>query len=176
MAVNALISGPVYGGAGLWVDSLEREFGWSRTQLSIAFSIGQLEGSLAAPMVGFLIDRFGGKKMIMVGAVFAACGFLIMRQTRPVSDDITNWIAPMIFYISYIVIMIGVSLGSWIPTSVIINCWFNRFRSFALSVGSVGFAIGTFAIVPILAFLVNPAYLGWRGTAVLLVFVFICLC
>ena len=175
MVVNALISGPVYGGAGLWVDSLEREFGWSRTQLSIAFSIGQLEGSLAAPMVGFLIDRFGGKKMIMVGAVFAACGFLIMSQTRPVSDDITNWFDPMVFYISYIVIMIGVSLGSWIPTSVIINSWFNRFRSFALSVGSVGFAIGTFAIVPILAFLVNPAYLGWRGTAVLLVLVFICL-
>ena len=78
MVVNALISGPVYGGAGLWVDSLESEFGWSRTQLSIAFSIGQLEGSLAAPMVGFLIDKFGGKKMIMVGAVFAACGFLII--------------------------------------------------------------------------------------------------
>ena len=173
MVVNALISGPVYGGAGLWVDSLEREFGWSRTQLSIAFSIGQLEGSLAAPMVGFLIDKFGGKKMIMVGAVFAACGFLVMSQTRPISDDISNWFDPLIFYISYIVIMIGVSLGSWIPTSVIINSWFNRFRSFALSVGSVGFAIGTFAIVPILAFLVNPAYLGWRGTSIMLVFVFL---
>ena len=175
MVVNALISGPVYGGAGLWVDSLESEFGWSRTQLSIAFSIGQLEGSLAAPMVGFLIDKFGGKKMIMVGAVFAACGFLIMSQTRPISDDINNWFDPLIFYVSYVVIMIGVSLGSWIPTSVIINSWFNRFRSFALSVGSVGFAIGTFAIVPILAFLVNPSYLGWRGTSIMLVFVFLCL-
>ena len=67
MFINAMISGPVYGGAGLWVNSLENEYGWSRTQLSIAFSIGQLEGSLAAPLVGFLIDRFGGKRTIMIG-------------------------------------------------------------------------------------------------------------
>ena len=175
MFINAMISGPVYGGAGLWVNSLENEYGWSRTQLSIAFSIGQLEGSLAAPLVGFLIDRFGGKRTIMIGAVFAAFGFLIMSQTRPISNEISNWFDPLIFYIAYVVIMVGVSLGSWIPTSVILNSWFNKFRSLALSVGSVGFAVGTFAIVPILAFLVNPNLIGWRGTAFILVFVFVLL-
>lgn len=164
--MNAVISAPAYGATGLWIDSLESEFGWSRTQLSIAFSLGQLEGSIAAPIVGYLIDKIGGKKVACMGAMVSAIGFLFLSQTVPITESRENWLDPTIFYISYITIMFGVTLGGWIPMTVIINNWFSKNRSLAMSIGSVGFSVGTFAIVPLLAILISSEYVGWQATAV----------
>ncbi|MDC0035061.1 MFS transporter [Chloroflexi bacterium] len=165
LVVNAVISAPAFGATGLWINSLETEFGWSRTQLSIAFSLGQLEGSIAAPFVGYMIDKIGGKKVACIGAIVSSIGFLCLSQTIPVTESRENWLDPAIFYISYVTIMFGVTLGGWIPMTVIINNWFSKHRSLAMSIGSVGFSIGTFAIVPLLAILIESEYVGWKFTA-----------
>lgn len=170
--VNAILSGPSFGATGLWVDSLEREFGWTRAQLSLAFSLGQLEGSIAAPIVGFLIDRFGGKKIALSGAFVASLGFVCLSQVRPFTPGLSEWNDPVIFYAAYVLMMLGITLGGWIPMTVIINNWFYRRRSLAMSIGSVGFSVGTFAIVPALAILISPDNLGWRNTALLIALVF----
>ena len=59
LLVNGLASGPVWSGVGIWVKALELQFGWSRAQLTGAFSLAQLEGSLMGPLLGYLIDRLG---------------------------------------------------------------------------------------------------------------------
>tara|TARA_A100001037_G_C15142807_1_gene634709 strand:- start:2182 stop:3456 length:1275 start_codon:yes stop_codon:yes gene_type:complete len=166
LVVNAVISAPAYGATGLWIDSLEAEFGWSRTQLSVAFSLGQLEGSIAAPLVGYLIDKVGGKKVACIGAIVSSLGFLLLSQTVPITESRENWLDPAIFYLSYVTIMFGVTLGGWIPMTVIINNWFSKNRSLAMSIGSVGFSVGTFAIVPFLAILISSEDVGWKITAV----------
>ena len=56
--------------------------------------------------------------------------------------------------------------------TVIINNWFHKKRSLAMSIGSVGFSVGTFAIVPALAILVSPDNLGWRNTALMIALIF----
>ena len=173
LAVNAILSGPTYGATGLWIDSLERDFGWARGQLSWAFSLGQLEGSIAAPIVGYLIDRFGGKKIAISGAFVGVLGYLLLSVTEPFSPEITGWNDPLIFYIAYLVIMLGSTLGAWIPMTVIINNWFDKRRSLAMSIGGLGFSVGTFAIVPLIALLILPENLGWRLTAVLIALIFL---
>ena len=164
--VNAILSAPAFGATGLWVDSLEAEFGWSRTQLAIAFSLGQLEGSAAAPLVGYLIDKIGGRKVSMIGTAVSILGFVLLALTTPVTDSREHWFDPAIFYLAYCTIMFGGTLAGWIPMTVIINNWFDRQRSLAMAIGSVGFSVGTFAIVPLLAYMVNPEILGWKWTAV----------
>ena len=67
LIITSSISAPVFAGVGVWIDSLEQHFGWSRTQLAIAFSLGQLEASIAGPIVGILVDRIGAKKVIFTG-------------------------------------------------------------------------------------------------------------
>ena len=171
--VNAILSGPSFGSTGLWIDALEREFGWTRAQLSIAFSLGQLEGSIAAPIVGYLIDKFGGKRVSLSGAFVAAVGFVCLSSTFPFTPGTSLWNDALVFYLAYVLIMLGVTLGGWIPMTVIINNWFDKRRSLAMAVGSVGFSIGTFAIVPFLAFLITADKLGWRSTALLVSFVFL---
>ena len=173
LAVNAILSGPTYGATGLWIDSLERDFGWARGQLSWAFSLGQLEGSIAAPIVGYLIDRFGGKKIAISGAFVGVLGYLLLSVTEPFSPENTGWNDPLIFYIAYLVIMLGSTLGAWIPMTVIINNWFDKKRSLAMSIGGLGFSVGTFAIVPLIALLILPENLGWRLTAVLIALIFL---
>lgn len=173
LVINAIISSPVYGGAGLWVNALEEQYGWGRTQLAIAFSLGQLEGSVVAPLVGYLLDRFGGKKVSVTGAIIAAIGFLCLSQTIPVTDTRDHWLDPTIFYIAYVIIMLGVSLAAWIPMTFLINNWFNKNRSLAMSIGSSGFSLGTFAIVPLLAILMDPEHLGWKTTAFCIAIIFL---
>ncbi|GIS64820.1 MAG: hypothetical protein CM1200mP3_10680 [Chloroflexota bacterium] len=115
LAVNSILSAPTYGGTGLWIDSLENHFGWTRTQLSIAFSLGQLEGSIVSPFVGYLIDRYGGKKISICGVIIASFGFICLSQTINLTSDTTSWIDPLIFYVSYMIIMLGVKLGRLDP-------------------------------------------------------------
>ena len=166
MFVNALLSTPLYGAAGLWVNALEEEFGWTRTQLTIAFSLGQLEGSIMSPLVGYIIDKIGGKKLVILGFIITAIGFLCLTQVTPITDSRSEWSDPLLFYAAYMIITLGVSMGGWIPMTVIVNSWFEKRRSLALSLGSVGFSIGTFLLVPFMAIIIKPENLGWRATAV----------
>ena len=71
LIVNAILSAPSFGAAGLWIDALETEYGWTRTQLAIAFSLGQLEGTITSPLVGYLIDKIGAKKTALTGTFIA---------------------------------------------------------------------------------------------------------
>ena len=168
LVVNFLLSGPAYGSTGLWIDSLEKEFGWGRTQLSVAFTLGQFEGGIAGPFVGYLIDKIGGKKVAIIGVLVASAGFFLLSQTVPLNNNPNSLLSPLIFYVAYILIMMGNTMGGFIPMMVIINNWFTRYRSLAMAIFSLGFSLGTFIIVPLLAVLMAPSNLGWRTTAILI--------
>jgi len=158
LLVNALTSSPVFGGIGVWVDALEREFSWSRTQLSIAFSLGQLEGSVMGPIIGMSVDRIGPKKVLFIGISIIGLGFVLLSFVS------TIWM----FYLSFAVIMLGASAGGWLPLMTAINNWFDKRRSMAMGLGGLGFSIGSFILVPALAWLVNPNHYGWQTTSLTL--------
>ena len=52
LLATGLASGPIWSGVGIWVKALELHFGWSRAQLTGAFSLAQPEGSLIGPFMG----------------------------------------------------------------------------------------------------------------------------
>ena len=153
--LNSVTGTPAFGAIGVWIDSLESEFGWSRTQLSWAFSLGQLEGSLIGPIIGVLVDKFGSKKVVLGGVMLCGIGFALLSFTQSL---------PM-FYVSYGILMMGASGGGWLPMMTVINNWFNKRRSMAMGFGSVGFSFGGFLMVPALAWLVMPENAGWRMTS-----------
>jgi MFS family permease len=161
--LNAVTGVPVFGAVGVWIDALESEFGWSRTQLALAFSLGTLEGSIVGPVVGIIVDRIGARRVVLVGVTIIGVGFLILSQTRGL------WI----FYVAYAVIMLGASGGGWLPMMTVINNWFDRKRSLAMGFGGLGFSMGGFILVPLLAWLAVPDNLGWRFTAMGLGLLFI---
>src|ERR687883_383354 len=43
------------------------DFGWSRAETSIAYSVSQLVGGASSPLVGFLVDRLGPRRLVLLG-------------------------------------------------------------------------------------------------------------
>ncbi len=165
LLVNGLASGPIWSGVGIWVKALELHFGWSRAQLTGAFSLAQLEGSLIGPLMGYLIDRLGPRRMVFIGLVIAGLGFIMFSRTNNL----------LTFYVSYGLIMLGSAAGTWLPLMTAVNRWFIRKRSMAMAVAAEGSPLGGLLLLPVLAWAVTPGHFGWSTTALWIGVVFLTL-
>ncbi len=156
--IMAIGTVPLFQGMSVWFIVLEGQFGWTRTQLSLAFSLTRVEGSIMGPISGYLIDRLGPRRLVMVGLLIAGGGFLLMGRMQELWH----------FYASFVVISIGAGLGTWMPMMTVLNNWFNRNRSIAMALAMEGFLIGGVLLVPLLAWAIDPdipGRVGWRNTA-----------
>ena len=135
-----LMSLTVFQGLGTILVALERQFGWSRTALSGAFSLARVEGAILGPIEGFLVDRVGTQKMVLIGYILMGLGFLWLGQVK------TLWA----FYASFMTITLGSGLGGWLAIIAMVNNWFTRQRSFAMASAMSGIHFGGL-LVPLLA-------------------------
>ena len=131
---------------------LRDEFGWGRNVFSIAFSMARVETGFLGPIEGWLIDRWGPRRIMQIGVVMLGIGMLMFSQLQ----------SPAMFIASFLVMSIGASFASFMPVSVAIVNWFERRRARALSVLSLGMASGGL-LVPILIYCIQEV--GWRQTA-----------
>ena len=154
-AILQLLHGALFGQAyGAYVVVLTREFGWSRTVLSGASALREMETGLIGPLQGWLVDRIGPRRVARIGIVITAIGFLLFSRMN----------SPTTFYISFVVIAVGASLMGYITITTAIVNWFERRRSTALSLVSVGGALGG-VVVPLT--IVAFEVFGWRNTALI---------
>jgi MFS family permease len=154
----ALGSVPVFQGMPVWSRVMEGYFGWSRTQLSLAFTLTFMEVSLIGPLAGFLIQRLGPRQVMLIGLMFMGGGFLLFSQVQDL------WM----FYLAFALVSIGSGLGSWLPLMTVLNSWFVRRRSTAMAMAMEGSALGGIVLVPALAWAIDPENFGdesWRTVA-----------
>ena len=137
---------------GLYIAVLSDEMGWSKTTLSGAAALQSVEAAIIGPVLGWMMDRMGPQKMIRWGMVLFAAGLLLLSQVDSVGS----------FYASAILMAIGASLGGYFPLSVALVQWFEKFRARALSIMSLGLAMGGL-VVPLMAW--SMQQWGWRATA-----------
>ncbi|MDE2687578.1 MAG: MFS transporter [Chloroflexota bacterium] len=150
-----LMSATVFQGVGTFFVALERNFGWNRTTLSGAFSLSRAEGALLGPVEGFLVDRLGTRKMVVVGYLIMGLGFVFFSQIESVWQ----------FYVAYLTISLGSGIGGWIAFVTLINNWFARRRALAMSVAVSGIQFGGF-LVPMMAWGIENE--GFRLTALVI--------
>jgi len=149
---------PFFQGMPAWNVALENHFHWSRGQLALAFSLSRVEGSIMGPVGGYLTDRLGPRRMVLVGLLILGAGFLLFSQVRQLWQ----------FYLAFVVMSMGAGMGTWLPMMTVLNNWFIRRRSIAMAIAMDGFYIGGIVLVPALAWAIDPAQpdrIGWRGTA-----------
>lgn len=72
--IGLYVGGVVYYGFTAFFEPLIEEFGWSYTQISFAASLRGLEMGIFAPLIGFLVDRFGSRKLILCGTITVGFG------------------------------------------------------------------------------------------------------
>ena len=139
-ALLTLMSIVVFQGMGTLMVGLERQFNWSRFAMSGAFALARAEGAILGPLEGFIIDRFGARRMILIGYVTMGIGYVLMSQID------TLWQ----FYATFMIITLGSGLGGWLAIISVVNNWFIRKRSLAIATAMSGVQFGGF-LVPVLA-------------------------
>ena len=162
---------PLFHAMQIWAVALEQHYGWTRTQLSWALTLTRIEGGIMGPIEGYLTDKLGARRMILMGLMILGGGFLLFSQMDAFPREHALWV----FYAAYMVMALGQGLGSWLPMMTTINNWFSRQRAKAVGWASVGSRLGALLLVPAIAWAIDPEYdrLGWSVTA--LIFGIVCL-
>ncbi len=153
--ISLYTAGTVFYGFTVIFEPIAAEFGWSYTQISLAASLRGLEMGFLAPLVGFLADRLGPRRLILAGSVVAAGGLLLLSRT----DNLAT------FYGAFVLISIGLSTCSMTVLTAAVASWFRRRIGLATGIAISGFGLGGL-MIPLLVQLV--ASYDWRVTVVLL--------
>jgi len=132
------------------------ELGLSRAATSFAFSLARAQGSFASPLVGYLVDRYGPKPMMITAAFLAGTGYILFSRVY----DYTSF---LIVYLG--VISISFTAGFVHAPTIVANSWFIRLRARAMTVVSAAVPIGGAIITPALAVLIRT--MGWRQSALI---------
>ena len=171
-----LMSLTVFQGLGTMLVALERQFGWSRTALSAAFSLARVEGAVLGPIEGFIVDRAGTRRMVLIGYIMMGLGFIWLSQIDMLGQlgllSGLSFILKVLpfetldeslihFYGSYMFVSLGAGLGGWLAIITMINNWFLRRRSFAMASSMSGIHLGGL-LIPAFAFAIDTY--GFEGT------------
>lgn len=137
---------------GTLVKPLENEFGWQRGELSFALTMTNIAVVIASPLLGFIIDRTGVRRVLIPSIILM--GLAVLSMTL-LNGNIWH------FYIMYLLIPI---LGAGtLPQSYsrTIISWFKRRRGLALGIALSGFGVGA-AFIPSFTQVMIDSF-GWRA-------------
>ena len=151
LALFSIVGLALYG-LPLYYDFMVREFGWSRTQVTSGNALSKLIiGPLFGFLAGWIIDRFGPRRIMLVGILLAG-GALI---------GLGGMTALWMFYAFYLLNAIGYVCGGPLPNQVLLSQWFKEGRGKAMGFAYLGIGIGG-ALVPWLSYWMVQWW-GWRG-------------
>ncbi len=153
-AIQALHSGLLTQAFGSYAVLLQRDYGWSKTNFSAAFSLMRAESGLLGPLQGWAIEKYGTRLIMQVGVIVMGAGMIGFSQIQNLLQ----------FFIALLVAAIGASLSGFLSITSATVGWFERNRAKALSLSGTGFAIGGIVTPGVVWVLRN---LGWRWTAAL---------
>ena len=125
--------------------------GVSRAAISLVFSLSRSEGGPVSPVAGWVIDRFGPKPVLLIGAALSGIGFLLLARTENI------WTFGLV-YLG--MITLGSDLAFSNSLSALINNWFLRRRALAMSSYHAVSSLTPAILVPLLALLIAAE--GWR--------------
>lgn len=138
-------------GFGAFVGPLQSEFGWQRGELSFAQVVINLTGTLVAPVLGLLVDRYGVKR-VLAPSTFAL-GILV-ASLYLLTDNIWHF-----YTVWFLVALLGCAASPLCYSRVIVN-WFDDRRGIALGIGLSGVGLGA-ALMPVVAQALISGF-GWR--------------
>ncbi|MFC1914257.1 MFS transporter [Chloroflexota bacterium] len=151
---SSFYSAVVLYGFTAYFSPLNAEFGWSYTAISVVASIRGLESGLVDFIIGFALDRFGGRRIASIGCFVIGVGFLMLSRVNSLG----------MFYLLFIIIFIGSSSLGSVFVAHIVAQWFQKKFGLVYGIVVAGFGAGGSAVPGIVHLLDN---LGWRNTFII---------
>ena len=138
-------------GLGSFVNPIQHEFGWSRAQITSGAAIVSIGVALASLPMGVLLDRFGARRVGLVGVLMMATAVALLSTA---TGTISNWLL-----LWAVIAMSAAWVQAPVWTSAVVS-HFDRARGLALGVTLCGTSFAVFAM-PLLATWLVGAF-GWR--------------
>lgn len=141
-------------GFPVFILPVKESFDTSLATVSLVFSLSRSESGPTGPIAGWLIDRYGPRVILFLGAAMSGVGFLLLAQTPNI------WAFGLV-YLG--VITTGSNMGFSYAMATLINNWFHRRKSLAMSSYQAIDSLIPALLVPVLALTI--ALWGWRSTS-----------
>ena len=143
--------GPAVATLSIFVEPLTREFGWSRTALSGAVSLGGVLAALSSPLIGPLLDRHGSRLTLCIAVLVTGAAMMLLSLTQSL----------LVFYLLFCIARMNWAGPFDLGIYGGVNNWFVKRRAFATSVATLAQMAGLVAM-PLIAQLAMRQH-GWRG-------------
>jgi len=149
------LAGTIFYGFTTIFEPIADEMGWSYTQISFAASLRGMEMGLLAPFIGILVDRWGPRRLIFIGAILAATGLFLLGRTMSLG----------MFYGAFALIALGMSCCTMTVLMTAVANWFRKRIGLASGIAISGFGFGGL-LVPVIVRLID--IYEWRMTITIL--------
>lgn len=148
--------GIMFYGLPFFYDFLVKEFGWSRVTVTSGTAFGRIIAALLGFFVGWLIDRFGPRKLILTGILLGGAAFIALSKMTSLWQ----------FYTLSLCAALGYICGGPLPNQVLTSRWFTKSRGKAMGIAYLGVGVGG-VLVPQIAKWLNM-HMGWHQALMIL--------
>ena len=145
LAMGAMFALPVY------LQPIAAETGWTRAGISGAMTVGFIVMGIAGFLWGVLTDRIGARPVVLIAAFILGIGLFISSRATDI----------LVFQLAYGG-LVGTSGGAFFaPLMATTIAWFDRNRSLAVSLVSLGGGVAPMIVTPLATVLIEN--FGWRN-------------
>jgi MFS family permease len=149
-ALFAIVGLALYG-LPFYYDRMVGEFGWSRAVVTSGnFASKLVVGPLFGFLAGWIVDRFGPRRLMLAGIVMASIALI----------GLANMNALWMFYFFYLLNALGYVCAGPLPNQVLLSRWFEKSRGKAMGFAYLGIGLGGVLVFQLSAVLMH--YFGWR--------------
>ena len=149
-ALFAVVGIALYG-LPYFYDFFVKDLGWTRQQVTSGNAYSKLIiGPLFGYVAGWLIDRYGPRRLLLVGILMAGGALIGLGQVSTLAG----------FYLFYVFNALGYVFGGPLPAQVLLSRWFTTGRGKAMGFAYLGIGIGG-TVVPGLAYWLTTSF-GWQ--------------
>ena len=140
----------------VFVVPMSQEFGWNRTEVAGATSLGAVLGAVLAPFTGRAVDRFGARVTLVAGGLIVVAGCLYLANAQVLAG----------FYVAFTAVRIADQGLIQVSASVTAGKWFARYRGRATGLVMLGNAGGVIVMAPLVQLVIS--LWNWRAAWVML--------
>ncbi|HEX4543013.1 MAG TPA: MFS transporter [Candidatus Acidoferrum sp.] len=146
------IVGMALWGLPFYYDFMVEQFGWTRAQVTSGNALSKLVvGPLFGFVAGWMIDRFGPRRLMMAGVLMAGVALIGLGSISTLG----------MFYFFYMFNALGYVCGGPLPNQVLLSRWFQKSRGKAMGFAYLGIGLGGAAVPWISHALVQ--HFGWQA-------------
>lgn len=133
---------------------LEDKFGWSTAVITAAAGVGVIVMGVVGVGVGYLVDRIGPRRTVIIGAVIAGIGYMLVSLTT--ADALWMWYLCIGF-----IGPIGLAFAMMLAPLSTLRRWFMKRAALTMSMAMVGSGLGVVVLVPFVYSPLIEAF-GWE--------------